>query len=119
MRYELNIPETPPSPNRYIRAHWTVYQKIKQRWHWLVLEAIQPLGKPQSALPKARVTIVRYGIRKLDRDNLYGSVKPVVDSLRVHGFIEDDDEEHLDLRVRQESRLKGALPCTLIEIEAI
>jgi hypothetical protein len=119
MRYELRIPETAPSPNCYVRAHWSVYSKIKQHWYWLILEALQASGKPRERLEKARVTIVRYGRNKLDRDNLYGSTKPIADALIVNGFIRDDSEDHIDLQVRQGTLPKGALPCTLIEIVAL
>jgi hypothetical protein len=119
VRYEIAVPEAAPSPNKYVRAHWTTYQRLKQKWHWLILEALQHGGKPETALRKARVTIVRYGMKKLDRDNLYGSCKPILDALRAHRVIVDDDDEHLELLVQQGERPQGALPCTLIEVLAL
>lgn len=119
MRYELNIPETAPSPNCYVRAHWSVYQKIKTHWAWLVLEALQACGKPSERLEKARVRIMRYGRNPLDPDNLVSAQKPLLDALVVNGFLKDDSARHIELHVGQGSRPKGALPCTLVEIEAM
>lgn len=119
MRYELNIPECAPSPNCYVRAHWTVYQRIKKHWALLVLEAIQASGKPLAPLQRSRVRIMRYGARQLDPDNATASMKPLIDGLKANGMIADDSAEHIELHVGQGTRPKGALPCTLVEIEAM
>ena len=37
--------------------------------------------------------IIRYGVRQLDRDNLYASMKIPIDALRDAGIIENDTEE--------------------------
>lgn len=37
-----------------------------------------------------------YRTRKLDRDNLVGGCKPVCDSLRVNGYIRDDDSDSFE-----------------------
>ena len=118
-RYELNIPATAPSPNCYVWAHWTVYRKIKTHWAWLVLEALQACGKPPTPLQRARIRIMRYGVRPLDPDNATAAQKPLIDALKAHGVIADDSSQHIELHVGQAKRPKGALPCTLVEIEAL
>lgn len=119
MRFELNIPETAPSPNCYVRAHWTTYQKIKKHWALLVLEAIQTSGKPITPLPRARVRIMRFGAQQLDPDNATAAQKPLIDALKSNGMIEDDSAEHIELHVGQGVRPKGAMSCTLVEIVAL
>ncbi len=52
----------------------------------------------------------------LDADNLYASVKPVLDSIRNLGLIVDDSTEWIDLKVEQ---YKGSTPQTCIVIETI
>lgn len=96
----------PPGPNA--RMHWAVrswWSRSFQEEAWLrCLEAHVP------KLPRARFEIVNYGIRKPDRDNLYASMKPIVDGIALtvlpqkfdkNGLpIPQDDEDHLDLQVR-------------------
>ena len=36
-----------------------------------------------------------------DKDNMYGSVKPLVDAVKKLGWIVDDDPAHLDLKVEE------------------
>jgi Holliday junction resolvase RusA-like endonuclease len=38
----------------------------------------------------------------LDPDNLVGSMKLVIDALRVAHIIKDDDSDHIELDVKQE-----------------
>jgi hypothetical protein len=114
MRYELMIDEVAPSPSAYVRAHWTRYSGIKQRWAWLVAAA----GKrPATPLQRAKVGICRYGKLLLDPDNLVGHSKPILDSLRANGYIADDTAAHVTLDIRQERVPKGQEPCTLIVVE--
>lgn len=47
------------------------------------------------------VCITRCGVRLLDRDNLWGGVKPACDALRYAGLIRDDDPSAVLLYVRQ------------------
>lgn len=118
MRFELMVSEVAPSPNTYVRAHWTVYQKIKTLWSWLIVMALQGSGKPLVPLPKAKVSIARFASRLLDPDNLVAAQKPVIDALKSNGIIQDDTAEHIELHVEQSKPPKGSPPCTLILIEA-
>jgi len=60
-------------------------------------------GIPSEARRRIRplVRIVRCSTSSLDRDNLYGSVKPLVDQLRYSGLIPGDREDQIDLEVQQ------------------
>jgi len=88
----------PPSPNK--RVHWAVKRKMRDEYAWLMIQA---MGVPRlKVLGKARVDIVRYAIRMMDKDNLYASMKQVIDALRMAHIIVDDTEEHITLTVTQE-----------------
>jgi Holliday junction resolvase RusA-like endonuclease len=55
--------------------------------------------------PKVMLKITRfYGYRKraFDLDNLYGSVKLLVDAMRGLEIIQEDTPKHIDLTVEQE-----------------
>ncbi len=94
------------------------------------LAAGLPAGQPQSDLRKPLlgdhqakqssaagtcVVITRCSCGSLDRDNLYSSVKPLVDALRNSGQIIGDTERDIDLYVFQK-KVKRKEAGTLIEI---
>jgi hypothetical protein len=54
--------------------------------------------------------------RALDRDNLWASVKPLVDALTFWCLIFDDSEKWIDLDCRQ---VIGKEKITIINIEAL
>ena len=62
----------------------------------MIGEAGRPTGDP---VGKARLTINVYRSRFQDKDNMYGSVKPIVDAINKLGWIIDDDRKNLDLKV--------------------
>lgn len=47
------------------------------------------------------VRIIRCSTRLLDEDNLWGSVKPLLDQLRIAGLIPGDDPGSIELKVEQ------------------
>jgi Holliday junction resolvase RusA-like endonuclease len=63
---------------------------------------------------KARVTITQFRKRLLDTDNLWASVKPLVDGLEDWQLLVDDSPAHCELVVRQEV---AKVPRTEIDIE--
>ena len=68
--------------------------------------------------PKIELKITRfYGYRKraLDKDNLYGACKPLIDAIRGYKIIPDDTPKHIDLYVEQE---KSPNKTTFVEIAA-
>jgi hypothetical protein len=58
------------------------------------------LGEAESR-PRVTVRIERRSTRLLDPDNLYGSVKSLVDCLRAAKLIVDDDSQSISLVVTQ------------------
>ena len=51
--------------------------------------------------PRAYVRIIRCSTRLLDEDNLWGSVKPLLDQLRAAKLIRGDDPASIELKVEQ------------------
>lgn len=96
--------------NRTVNAGATRWRYAKQRdeWTWLVRAASLRLPRePRSARPssKRRVTITRrYAgrCRLLDKDNLVGGCKALVDALVHEGVVHDDKPRWLELHVLQE-----------------
>lgn len=98
----LEIAATPPGLNRMLRMHWRARQALGKRWRksiWVArCQAIQ--GRPEP-IHRAKVVIERTSPNLLDTDNLYGSVKVVLDALRCNELIMNDDPQHLVLEVTQ------------------
>lgn len=74
---------------------------------------------PDQPLAKARITATRHSCTEPDRDNNYASLKPVIDSLRKNGFIQDDSPAHLELVANWQKESKRALYGLTIKIEKI
>jgi hypothetical protein len=73
-------------------------------------------GKAQSAA-RALVRIERRSTRMLDPDNLWGSVKPVIDCLRVAKLIPGDGPDQIRLEVAQTKVKSTKEVGTYVEIE--
>lgn len=67
---------------------------------------IQALVESESTkidgMAKPYVRITRFSTGRLDRDNLWASVKSLVDGLQQSGLIHGDSENEIDLQVAQE-----------------
>jgi hypothetical protein len=85
-------------------------------------DSARPLaGKsPGKAQGDSRIvlSITRCGPRALDRDNLVGSVKHLVDACRRAGLIPGDTELEIELQVEQQRAIKAPEGIgTILEIE--
>ena len=114
MKLEFELGAPTPSNNQLLRMHWAEYRKAKIALGW---EVKALTASSDWLLPMERVTvdIVRIGKELLDRDNLFGGAKLLIDSLVDCSLIRDDDEEHIDLTVRQEI---GSPPRTRVLLAA-
>lgn len=98
-----------PTLNKSLRGHWSTTHKQKKIWTWMFKHYID-----QDQIPKAKTDvcyflIVRsYRKRLMDKDNLYGAHKWMIDALRGSGFIYDDDIDHIFLSVEQKKGTKKA-----------
>lgn len=140
MTWTLRLPGTPPSGNLLKRMHWAEYKRLLERW-FLIVRCAPGFVRIPPASGRRRLVITRRGARALDRDNLWASMKPVIDVLRPakwetgtyrsgakkglrwsrarigHGLIQEDDAAHLELEVRQEPLPKGEAPHLVLVLE--
>lgn len=112
-----------PTPNTWVRSHWSKYQKIKQQWFDLIWEAtIHHYGRGKFGPPvqNASLTIERRGLKKLDYDNLVGGLKPVIDALTKLGYLEDDTNDVIEtLSAKQQivrSHAEVGTEITIVEV---
>lgn len=96
------IPKRILSANHFMFSHWRTYWHYKKSWHALLAVIFRSPGPAYIRPQRAVVRIVSTRKRTLDFDNLVNGVKPILDWLKVAGWIVDDDPEHLELLVSQE-----------------
>ena len=97
--------ELPPSQNELMRRYSNVhaYQALVRNWESILWAAAQQAPIPKASV-RRRMEITRF-IRaekyRLDRGNLVGGCKPLLDAAVQIGLLLDDREEHLDDHYRQ------------------
>lgn len=91
MRIVIN--EIPPSNNKYMgNSHnFNEYRREKERWHWLIKEAISKVGRPKKPYEKAIVSIKYFFKDKIRRDPDNYSGKMLLDPLVREGILVDDN----------------------------
>ena len=89
---KIVINDIPPSNNKYMGKtyNYAVYQREKQRWHWLIKGALSKAEKPKKPIEKAVVHIKYYFKDKRSRDPDNYSGKMLLDPLVREGILIDD-----------------------------
>lgn len=90
-----------PSLNAMNKMHWARRHRLRGQWQWLVKAAVLNDKVTVKTIPNAKVTIERYGAKKLDHDNFVGGAKQLIDSLVQEGFLVDDSPSHVSIRYVQ------------------
>lgn len=97
-RWVIRWRSLPPSQNEIMRRYRSphAYDRLLAEWHGVFRAAATTIPK---ATDRRRLEITRF-IRntnyRLDRGNLVGGCKPVLDAAVHAGLLIDDREEHLD-----------------------
>lgn len=121
----IEIDKPTPSNNIWQRMHYRGRKIETQAFCLLILEQLK--GRKLKPIEKCIITVTRYSSGKLDWDNFYGGLKPVLDCLvkctttNPHGLgviLDDNPDVVIELKGKQETapQKKGK---TKIEIEAI
>jgi hypothetical protein len=120
---ELCIFNVPPSANvlrrKYRNPH--VYAKLRDSWGWILFatatlrerKELRDMGKGGK---RVKVSVCVQHRQLFDRDNLFASVKPVLDSMVGLRWLKDDSEKEIQLEVVQS---KGEPFKTTIRLEVI
>ncbi len=115
---KLTLPKATPSLNRFTFRHWRVQSSAKKDWAIILLAAIGAQREKYRATGKRRLTVVRFGVRLLDYDNLVGGMKScVIDNLRKFGLLLDDSPDMMELVALQEKTPKGVKAHSVLTLE--
>jgi len=85
-----------PSLNKYLGMHWAQRRKLRPQYAWAVRVAMLEAGWAEEGdlypelTPKMKVQITSHRKALLDRDNLVGGAKPLIDALKDVHAIRDD-----------------------------
>ena len=118
----FRVPAATPSLNIWQRMHWAKRRKAIADWTYMVAGAT-PKGQAWNPIGRLRVELTRVSPGNvatgalLDRDNLWGGAKVLVDALRYRGLIPDDDESSIELVVTQKHGRPASTLVTLTELE--
>jgi Holliday junction resolvase RusA-like endonuclease len=113
---KLIIPKKIESQNKFQYSHWIKYKRHKDTWFRAVWDAITDEQRDSHGDQKKRVEVVSYRTRLLDRGNLVGGAKPVLDALKHFGLIRDDSPKWIEDIVRQVQKQPDEPERTEIEI---
>ena len=98
-----------PTLNKSLRGHWSITHKQKKKWTWIFKHYMD-----QDQIPKGSdeifylLLIKSYRKRLMDKDNLYGAHKWMIDAMRDSDFIYDDGPSYTFLEVYQSKGTKKA-----------
>lgn len=111
---KFTIPRITDSLNVQLRQHWAIKRRLRDTWEWEI-KFIRLREKWPEASTKKKVVITSYRKRRMDYDNLVGSLKICVDCLTRNKLIVDDSPEWVEVEYRQE--IDGKNTRTEIEIK--
>ncbi len=120
MTIELLLPLATLSLNKFLRMHWAVRKRLKESWSVMILGAVGNSGNMAlyKASGKRRVTVVRFGKKVADYDNLVGGAKSLlIDNLVAHGLLIDDSPTWLESEYRQDKLPKGTTEHTRLILD--
>lgn len=115
---DVTLPIDLTSANKLLRMHYQARKRLQTDYlnHLLVAGVKSVERRPK----RRQVTITRVlGPRqqRFDRDNLFASVKGLLDALRIKGVIFDDTPGWVDLVVTEDESRRSDGPAVRIQIE--
>lgn len=78
-----------------LNMHHTEYSEMKKQWASIIQSAVQmgtPVGWKGFGIGPIWMMVIRFSTGTMDMDNIYSSMKPVMDGLVRAGVMADDNE---------------------------
>lgn len=118
MVWTFSIPGATPSLNTIQGRHWAINMREKEALQWIVASALNKVPRVPEATGPRRLTIIRHGKGRLDKDNLTGGCKFLIDEIKRRRLILDDAPDVCELRVEQVVDRKSP-PYTVVSLEDV
>ena len=119
MTWTIILPFATPSLNEIQGQHWAFAKRQKEAIAWSLRSALNRQAQIPVATGKRRVSIERTGRGRMDRDNLIGGFKWLIDAIKAERHIVDDDDDHLELIALPQVVSRKVFPSTTIILEDI
>lgn len=113
---EFEVPLVAPSANVLLRMHWAKRKRLLDDWRLTILSVcklddrnmLRNWSSPDDcSVAPWNVSITVCNSRVYDRDNLYASMKPVLDALVKERLIPGDSSKEIDLKVSWQKAKRG------------
>ncbi len=113
----VDISVVPKLPREIGIGRWARHNENK-RWKAIIYRTFIGIA-PKYPLQKSKITVTRFTAQQPDEDNLYASLKSVLDALTKHRIIEDDGPQFIELEAKWEytQQRKGFLKIEIIELQ--
>lgn len=110
----IEVPETPPSLNKWTKMHWAKSRGIKKRWEAMIAVLAKQAKAPKFS--KANINITYYFTTNHRRDKDNYTPKFIMDGLVKAGVLVDDNTSLVNVDWKLE---RGDKALTVIEIKAV
>jgi Holliday junction resolvase RusA-like endonuclease len=111
-----------PSLNKLLRMNRWKVAELKQTLAWEVFTELHEQNPDYEVIMtprKMKMQIISYRKSFLDKDNLWGGLKPLVDAIKELRLIYDDSVEFLNLKAEQRIEKKRKNQRTEITISHV
>ena len=103
MVYHITVPMVPPSPNVTRMGHYMAKYRLRKAWKEALFYGVscsrhrRQLIDEAKAARQMQVEVCVFHAHVTDDDNMVAALKPVLDGLKILGYIRDDSPECLRL----------------------
>ena len=117
----IEIPELTLSTNEIMRefAHPQKKKRERERWHWVVRQAMKWHQLPKEPIDLCNITIYRCNNRLLDWDNMGGGLKFLLDALKSNNIIKDDNPKVVRSLQMHQPKVPGKAKRVIVEINPL
>jgi hypothetical protein len=97
------------SLNKLLRMHYQERRRLRLKYMWEMRLVLQELGEIIPDYPeeeRKKLRIVSFGTKLMDKENLYGGAKVLIDAIKGLRLIYDDSPDWIDCKVLQDTKDK-------------
>jgi hypothetical protein len=97
------------SLNKLLNMHYQARRRLRLKYMWEIRLVLQELGESVPDYPeekRKKLRIVSFGTKLMDKENLYGGSKVLVDAIKGLRLIYDDSPKWINYKIKQDFKEK-------------